>query len=460
MADVAVRGGTLVTADGLHQADLAIEDGRIVEVAPDLPGAREEIDARGLVVFPGIIDAHLHFNEPGRTQWEGSATGSRALAAGGGTLFFDMPLNSTPCTIGAAEFDRKRAALEASSVTDFALWGGLVPGRVAEMAGMSARGVVGFKAFMADSGLPEFPRADDVTLVEGMREAARLGLPVAVHAESDELTRGLAQKMTGRGVRDFLASRPVVAELEAIQRALLFAGETHAMLHIVHVSSGRGVALAVEARARGVDVSIETCPHYLCFTEGDLERMGAVAKCAPPLRSAVDREALWAQLLSGHVDIVASDHSPTEPAMKSGDFVSAWGGIAGVQSTLAVLLDLGHHDRKLPLERIAALLASEPARRFRIPGKGSLSPGQDADLALVDLAASFTLEASDLHQRHKTSPYLGKSFRGQVRRTVRRGETIFLDGQITARTNGRLVRLANARLGELRPGKPGTLVSP
>ena len=460
MVDVTVRGGTLVTADGLRQADLAIEDGRIVEVAPDLPGAREEIDARSLVVFPGIIDAHLHFNEPGRTQWEGSATGSRALAAGGGTLFFDMPLNSTPCTIGAPEFDRKRAALEASSVTDFALWGGLVPGRLAEMAEMSARGVVGFKAFMSDSGLPEFPRADDVTLVEGMREAARLGLPVAVHAESDELTRGLAQKMTGRSVRDFLASRPVVAEVEAIQRALLFAGETRAMLHIVHVSSGRGVALAVEARARGVDVSIETCPHYLCFTEEDLERLGAVAKCAPPLRSAVDREALWAELLSGHVDLVASDHSPTEPAMKSGDFVSAWGGIAGVQSTLAVLLDLGYHDRQLPLERIAALLASEPARRFRIPGKGSLSPGQDADLALVDLAASFTLETSDLHQRHKSSPYLGKSFRGQVRRTVRRGETIFLDGRSTARTQGRLVRPAAARVRERRPGKPDRLVSP
>jgi allantoinase len=198
----------------------------------------------------------------------------------------------------------------------------------------------------------------------------------------------------------------------------------------------------------------------LCFTEEDLERLGAVAKCAPPLRSAVDREALWAELLSGHVDLVASDHSPTEPAMKNGDFVSAWGGIAGVQSTLAVLLDLGYHDRKLPLERIAALLASEPARRFRIPGKGSLSPGQDADLALVDLAASFTLETSDLHQRHKTSPYLGKSFRGQVRRTVRRGETIFLDGQSTARTQGRLVRPAAARVRELRPGKPGRLVSP
>ncbi len=442
MVDLVVRGGTLVTADGLIRADLAIEDGRIREIAPELSGARELIDARGLVVLPGIIDAHLHFNEPGRTTWEGANSGSRALAAGGGTLFFDMPLNSTPCTIDETEFDRKRAALEASSVTDFGLWGGLVPGRIGDMAGMAARGVVGFKAFMCDSGLPEFPRADDVTLVDGMREAARLGVPVAVHAESGELTRGLARAARGRGARDFLASRPVVAELEAIQRALLFAGETGAMLHIVHVSSGRGVALAVEARARGVDVSIETCPHYLSLTEDDIDRLGTVAKCAPPLRANADREALWAEVLCGHVDLVASDHSPTEPAMKSGDFTSAWGGIAGVQSTLHVLLDLVHLDRALSLERIAVLLANGPARRFRMSGKGALSPGHDADLALVDLTESFTLEAGQLHQRHKTSPYLGRSFRGRVRRTVRRGEAIFLDGRITATSLGKLVRPA------------------
>jgi len=207
----------------------------------------------------------------------------------------------------------------------------------------------------------------------------------------------------------------------------------------VHVSTGRGVALAFEARARGIDVSIETCPHYLCFTEEDVERLGAVAKCAPPLRGARDRDALWTELLSGHVDLVASDHSPTEPAMKTiqnGDFVSAWGGIAGVQSTLAVLLDLGYHGHQLPLERIAALTATAPARRFGIGGKGSLSRGQDADVVLVDLAGSFTLDARDLHQRHKTSPYAGRPFRGTIRRTIRRGETIYLDGTITARTGG------------------------
>jgi allantoinase len=439
MRDVIVRGGTLVTPSGAQRADLAIEADTIVEIGPELAGAREEIDARGLVVLPGIIDVHLHFNEPGRSEWEGAATGSRALAAGGGTLFFDMPLNSTPCTIDAPAFDEKRRALAASAITDFALWGGLVPGAVANMAELADRGVVGFKAFMCDSGLPEFARADDRTLVEGMREASRLGLPVAVHAESDELTRALGARMTGRGVRDFLASRPLLAELEAIQRALLFAGETGVKLHLVHVSSGRGVALAAEARARGVDVSIETCPHYLFFTDADVERLGTVAKCAPPIRTEQDGAALWDALLRGHVDIVASDHSPTEPSMKRGDFVSAWGGIAGVQSTLAVLLDRGYRERALPLERIAALLAATPARRFRIPRKGLLMEGRDADLTLIDPAESFTLDANALHQRHKSSPYVGRSFRGTVKRTIRRGETIAAGGHITATSTGRLV---------------------
>ena len=429
-----------MTPGGRQRADVAIEDGRIREVSPDIAGGRLEIDARGLLVMPGVIDVHLHFNEPGRTDWEGGATGSRALAAGGGTLFFDMPLNSTPCTVNVREFDRKRAALEASSITDFALWGGLVPGAVADMADMAERGVVGFKAFMCNSGLPEFPRADDVTLLDGLREAARLDRPVAVHAESEELTRGLAERMTARTARAFLDSRPVVAELEAIQRALLLATEAHARLHIVHVSSGRGVAMAAEARARGVDVSIETCPHYLFFTEDDVERLGAVAKCAPPLRRADEQLALWDELMRGRVDIVASDHSPAPPSMKSGDFVSAWGGIGGVQSTLAVLLERGCHERALPLERITSLVAAEPARRFGIRGKGSLAVGSDADLALVDLERRFTLAAGDLHQRHTLSPYLGSSFRGSVRRTIRRGETIFADGRITAASGGRLVR--------------------
>jgi allantoinase len=438
--DLVIRSGTVVLPGGSTRADVAIEDGRIAEIGPQLAGASHEIDAGGLFVLPGMIDVHVHFNEPGRTHWEGAATGSRALAAGGGTLFFDMPLNSTPCCVNAREVDRKRVALERASITDFGLWGGLVPGAVGEMAEMAGRGVVGFKAFMCDSGLPEFPRADDQTLRDGMAEAARLHLPVAVHAESHEITQSLSGQMRGRGVRDFLESRPVAAETDAIGRALELARESGASLHIVHVSTGRGVSLAAEARAGGVNVSIETCPHYLWFTEADVEHLGTIAKCAPPLRAAGHQQALWDALVAGHVDIVASDHSPTEPSMKAGDFVSAWGGIAGVQSTLPVLLDRGYHDRRLPLERIADLVVAAPARRFRIARKGTIERGKDADLVLLDAAASFTLEKDHLQQRHKTSPYIGATFRGAVHATLRRGETIFADGHVTAQTCGRFVR--------------------
>jgi allantoinase len=293
---------------------------------------------------------------------------------------------------------------------------------------------------MCDSGLPEFPRADDETLRDGMAEAARLHLPVAVHAETHEIIQSLAARMRGRGVRDFLESRPVAAETAAIGRALQLARETGASLHIVHVSTGHGVLLAAEARANGVNVSIETCPHYLWFTEADVERLGTIAKCAPPLRAAEHHDALWDALLAGHVDIVASDHSPTEPSMKAGDFVGAWGGIAGVQSTLPVLLDRGYHDGRMPLERIADLVAAGPARRFRIARKGTIERGNDADLVLIDVAASFRLENRHLQQRHKTSPYVGGTFRGMVRTTLRRGETIFVDGEVTARTCGGFVR--------------------
>ena len=370
-------------------------------------------------------------------------TGRRALAAGGGAVFFDMPLNSTPCTVNAREFDRKRTALETSSITDFGLWGGLVPGNIGEMDELADRGVVGFKAFMCDSGLPEFPRADDFTLFEGLAEAARLGLPVAVHAENHELTQGLSRKMAEQGrtsARDFLTSRPVVAEVEAIERATRLAGEANAKLHIVHISSGRGVMAAAEAKARGVDVSIETCAHYLFFTDEDLERLGAIAKCAPPLRDACQQDALWKTLLDGTIEIVASDHSPAPPDMKTGAITHAWGGIAGVQSTLAVLLEQGHFRRGLTLERIVKLTAATPAQRFRIAHKGGLAPGNDADVTLVDLRGSCTLRARDLQQRHAISPYIGATFRGVVRRTMRRGETLFADGAITARTQGALVR--------------------
>ncbi len=441
VAETVIRGGTLVHGNGRWPADIAIDEGTITEISPELPGSAHEIDASGLHVFPGLIDVHLHFNEPGRADWEGAATGSHALAAGGGTAFFDMPLNSVPCTVTAVDVDRKRAALESASVADFGLWGGLIPGSIREMPEMAARGVVGFKAFMCDSGLPEFPRADERTLWDGMSTAAQLGLPVAVHAEDGAMTARLSAAMTGTSAREFLASRPVAAEVAAITQAVDIAGKTGAKLHIVHVSSGSGVAKAAEARAQGVDVSVETCPHYFFFTEDDVERIGVAAKCAPPIRGTPERQDLWRGVLDERVDIIASDHSPCAPELKKiGDFRTSWGGIAGVQSTLAVLLGRGFDGRRLRFERIARLLAGNPAGRFKLTNKGAIEVGKDADLMLLDPSRSYTLDAARMLQRHKISPYLGSSFTGMVVRTIRRGETIFANGRIVAKTRGRFIR--------------------
>jgi allantoinase len=443
--DLILRSGTLVTADGPQEADLAVTDGRIADISPELEGvAREEVDASGLHVFPGIIDAHAHFNEPGRTHWEGFATGTRALAAGGMTAYVEMPLNAHPPTCDAECFDLKVAAAKASSFVDFALWGGLVPGNVVHLDELAERGVVGFKAFMSNSGIEDFKAADDLTLFEGMQRAAELGLPVLVHAENDQITSWLARRAVAEGrttMRDYLDSRPVVAELEAIGRAILFAEETGCSLHVVHVSTGKGVALVATARARGVDVTCETCAHYLVLTQEDAEELGAAAKCAPPLRSRQHLEALWGQIVEGNVQFVTSDHSPAPPEMKVGDdYFKIWGGIMGCQSLLNVMLDEGHRERGLPLQRVAELLSGNVAERFGFPEKRHLEVGADADLALVDLDSSFTLRAEDLFYRHKLSPYVGRTFRGKVLRTIVRGTTVFRGDKIISDPVGKLIR--------------------
>jgi allantoinase len=425
-ADVVIRGAEI---------DIAIEGEYIAAIGSELPAGRSEIDATGLTILPGLIDAHVHFNEPGRADWEGAKTGSRALAAGGGTLFIDMPLNSTPCTVNASEFDNKRRALEAASISDFALWGGLIPGDVGELAELSELGVVGFKAFLCNSGLPEFPRADDLTLYEGMREAARLNRPVAVHAESEEITAGLTKRLIAEGRCDipaFLESRPVIAEVEAIRRAGSLAREAGCALHIVHISSGSGIAAALEARALGADISIETCPHYLFFTEDDLLQIGAIAKCAPPLRSVAERDDLLKRALHGDIDIIGSDHSPCPPMMKDRkSFFDIGGGIGGGQSTLTVLMHLGFGPR-----RIAATTAKNPAQRFRLPNRGAIEVGNYADITLVD--PQEVTQTALLH-RHRVSPYGGRALKGAVRRTIRRGATIFADGAIINDTKGQFV---------------------
>lgn len=443
--DLIVRGGRVV-AEGREAAlDIGVSEGRIAAIEPDLPGdAGEVVDASGLVVLPGVVDTHVHFNEPGRTEWEGIASGSAALAAGGGTVFQDMPLNSTPATVDGASFDLKLAAANGKAAADFGLWGGLVPGDLDRMDELADRGVVGFKAFMSNSGIEDFLHVDDDSLQRGMERARALGLPVAVHAESETLAAQLALRARQAGltgVRDYLESRSIELELEAIRTAVRLGEETGCSLHIVHVSSGAGVALIAEARSRGVDVTCETCPHYLVFEDADVERIGAAAKCAPPIRPRGIVEDLWERVLGGDVDFIASDHSPAPLALKTTpDFFEVWGGIAGCQSMLPVMLTEGHLTRNLSLSRIADLLATVPAERFRLPQKGRLTIGYDADFTLVDLKAATELREDDLLYRHRISPYIGMAIHGLVRHTFLRGLATVTDGLPTGAVHGRLLR--------------------
>jgi len=454
MFDLVVRGGTVVTPTGAEALDVGVVDGLVAAVEPELAGdASESVDATGLHVFPGLVDAHVHCNEPGRTDWEGFAHATAALAAGGATAFVDMPLNASPPTVDGAAFDLKLAAARTSSVVDFALWGGLVPGDVDRLDELAARGVVGFKAFMCSTGVDDFVMADDETLRAGMERTARLGLPVAVHAEDPELTARLAAAAVAEGrvsLRDYLHSRPVPAELRAIGRAIELAEATGCSLHVVHVSSAAGVSLVTEARTRGVDVTCETCPHYLALDEEDAVGIGMVAKCSPPIRERKEVEALWRVLLDGEVDLVGSDHSPSPPELKEGDDAfAAWGGIAGAQTLLRVLLTEGP-PRGLSLPDVARLTAEAPSRRFRLAGKGSLTPGADADLTIVDLGVEQTVTEDQLRSRHRASPFLGRRLRGRVVRTIVRGSTVSVDGVMVALPRGRLVRPAVGAATEAR----------
>ncbi|MEM8782050.1 MAG: allantoinase AllB [Planctomycetota bacterium] len=441
--DLLIRGGTLVTPDGTIQADLAIDQGTIVALGDPSDAARDEIDATGLHIFPGVVDPHVHFNEPGRTEWEGFATGSAALAVGGGTTFIDMPLNSTPPVLTVEAFDVKAAAGQARSGCDFALWGGLTPTNLDQLEALADRGVIGFKAFMCDSGIDDFLRADDDTLLKGMERAASLGLPIAVHAENQELAVGMTRRVRGElatqgpsAMTTWTASRPPLCEIDAVNRALLFARHTGCKLHLVHLSTAYAVEL-VETFRPDVDVTCETCPHYLTLTLSDTLRIGPNAKCAPPIRTDANRDALQELARQGGFDFIASDHSPSPSGLKaSRDIFDVWGGIAGVQSTLSAVLSL---DPPLPLTQVARLTATHAARRFGLAGKGVIAPGFDADLALVDLHRTFTLTRDMLLDRHRLSPYIGRTFTGLPIRTLLRGHTIALDGEAVGHPLGRLI---------------------
>jgi allantoinase len=442
LSDLVIRGGSVVTATGVAKVDIGIRDGVIAAVGPNLASAPEEIDATGLHVLPGGIDSHVHFNEPGHTDWETIANGSAALAAGGYSAFVDMPLNSLPVTIDAGAFDQKVEAMRASSLLDFGLWGGLVPGNLDRLEELHARGVLGFKAFMCPSGLDEFPGCDERTLREGMLRIAALGSILLLHAEDPQIVDSLSRKAiaAGRtGARDFIRSRPAAAELEAISRAISIAGETRCAIHIVHVSTADGIHLIREAQTRGIDVTGETCPHYLLYTEDDIERLGGLGKCAPPFRTDEDREELWALLAKGSLHMVVSDHSPSSPELKRGDdFFKLWGGISGCESTRQLLLE-GAHRRSIDVGVIAAATATNVARRFGLARKGEIGVGFDADLWLADLSHESVIHPEDLLYKHPFSVHEGQAIRGRTVRTLVRGQTVFADGRAMPGPPGRLL---------------------
>ncbi|HEX2681069.1 MAG TPA: allantoinase AllB, partial [Candidatus Dormibacteraeota bacterium] len=352
----------------------------------------------GLHVFPGGIDSHVHFNEPGRTEWEDIAHGTAALAAGGYTSFIDMPLNNLPVTTTVEAFDLKLAAMERSARVDYGLWAGLVPDNLDELEGLVKRGATGFKAFMCPSGIDELPECDEATLREGMERIAELGSILLVHAEDPVLL----SEPKGPTARDFVESRPIEAEVSAIELAIRIAEETGCRLHIVHVSTAQGAALL------GASASGETCPHYLLYTDQDLAHLGGSGKCAPPLRT--ERMKL--------MPIVVSDHSPSTIDLKQGfDFRTIWGGISGCQSTRQLLLGHG-----IDPPMVAAVTATNIAHRFRISNKGDIASGFDADLWIVDLNHEDVIRSEDLLYRNQFSVHAGQKIRGKTVRTLVRGK--------------------------------------
>jgi allantoinase len=416
--------------------------GRTPAAPPGQPPAEVVVLAADEVLLPGLVDTHVHVNEPGRTDWEGFATATRAAAAGGITTLVDMPLNSLPPTVDRAALRAKRAAAAGQCHVDVGFWGGAVPGNERERAGLASAGVVGFKCFTVGSGVPEFAPLDDAGLDRAVRQAAELGTVLAVHAEDAAIIGG-APPPAGPGYAGFLRSRPDAAETAAIARVIALAREHRARVHLLHLSSAEAVPLIDAARRDGVAVTAETCPHYLSLAAEDIPDGATVFKCCPPIRGRANRERLWEALRAGIIDCVVSDHSPCPPGFKrleQGDFAAAWGGIASVQLALPVVWTQARA-RGHALADVARWMAAGPAGIAGLPGKGAIAPGADADLVAFAPDQRFTVEPGLLRHRHRLTPYAGQSLYGVVRRTWLRGIPV-----TGARPAGRL--LARAGTGQ------------
>ncbi len=438
-SDLYLQNGTVVTETGVFHGGVVVADGTISQVVSGTPAveASETLDLQGKWLLPGLVDGHVHFNEPGMEKWERYRTATKAAAAGGVTTILDMPLNSTPPTINLQELERKRAAVQSESVVDYGHWGGLIDNNLADLPSLHDAGVIGFKAFMTYA--PDYPRVDDDLIYAGMEQVQELDNVVAIHSENEYVTAYLTRQLQDAGRRDLAAwpeSRPPFQELEAIKRAMYWAGVTGARLHIVHVSIADGIHAAMQAKQQGVNLSVETCPQYLLLDLEDFERIGPRAKCAPPIRSRDHVEALWECVLDGHVDTIGSDHSPCTAQDKDigyTDIWQAWGGISGIQTMLPGLLTEGVHKRGLSLPLLTRMVSANPARIFGLyPQKGALLPGSDADLIIVDPDRTWTLANEDLYYRNPHSAFTGFEFQGWVERTFVRGVTVCENGVITA----------------------------
>ncbi|MEJ3746259.1 allantoinase AllB [Actinomycetes bacterium KLBMP 9797] len=411
--DLVVRSRRVVTPAGERPAAVCVRDGRIAEIAGyhDVPADVPGEDLGDVALLPGLVDTHVHVNEPGRTEWEGFATATRAAAAGGVTTILDMPLNALPPTVTASALDIKRKAAAGQCHVDVGFWGGAVPGNLGELPVLDDAGVFGFKAFLIDSGVPEFPPLDPHGLRAAMRAVDAL---FVVHAEDPA---AVTPAPPSRRYADFLASRPPAAEAGAVAAAAAVARETGGRVHILHLSA---------AAALRDGVTFETCPHYLTLAAEEVPDGATAFKCCPPIRDAANREALWQALASGAIDCVVSDHSPCTPDLKrpdSGDFAAAWGGIASLQLGLPLVWTAAAA-RGFGLADVVRWMARRPAELVGLRRKGRIAVGCDADLVAFDPSASFTVDAAALHHRNPVTPYHGQTLRGVVRTTWLRGAPV------------------------------------